>query len=332
MTKVFVVGDLHFSETNKLADLFIEKVDEIMTVGKYDSCILLGDVFHTHEKISEGSLNMVIRLFYRITNHCHLYVLVGNHDMKSGNEFLTNRHALAAFKEWPKITIIDRPQVVKLSKDANVTMCPYVPKGRFMESLKGVKFENTDMVFAHQEFKGAKMGSVISYNGDDWSSKFPQVVSGHIHEKQNLKNNVYYPGVPFDQSFGYTGKRVVTEILFNKGDFKIRSIETGLPRKRTVRMTLEEAEKYVPETDDYIRLVISCKKDEYNEFIKSDHAKNLKKMAGVIIAHKAEDVEEVEELLKDRKLSKCETYRETLEKLVEREDKHVQTIYKKILS
>lgn len=331
MTKVFVVGDLHFSETNKLADLFIEKVDEIMSVGNYDSCILLGDVFHTHEKISEASLNMVIRLFYRITHYCHMYVLVGNHDMKDGNQYLTNRHALAAFKEWPKITVIDKPTVVKLSKDATVTMCPYVPKGRFMESLNNVKWKNTDMIFAHQEFKGAKMGSIISYNGDDWSKNYPQVVTGHIHEKQRLDNNVYYPGVPFDQSFGFTGKRIVTEIVFSRGDFKIRSIETGLPRKRTVRMTIEEAESYVPNTDDYVRLVLSGKREEFNEFTKSDHAKNLKKLGGVIITHKADDIEEVEELLKDRRLSKCETYRETLEKLVEREDKNVQFVYSKVL-
>lgn len=332
MTKVFVVGDLHFSEKNKLAESFIERVNDIMSVGKYDSCILLGDVFHTHEKIYESSLNMVIRLFHTITQYCHLYVLVGNHDFKDGNQYLTNRHSLAPFKDWPHITVIDKPTIVKLSKNATVTMCPFVPKGRFVESMGKLKWRNTDMVFAHQEFKGAKMGSIISCTGDEWTNKYPQVVSGHIHEKQNLKNGVYYPGVPFDQSFGFTGKRIVTEIVFTKGDFRIRSIETGLPRKRTVYKTIEEAEKYMPETDDYIRLVLSGKKEEYNEFIKTDHAKKLRKFAGVVITHKADRTDDIDELLKDRKLAKCNTYKETFKKLVDRENEDVQIVYKKILA
>lgn len=331
MTKVFVIGDIHFSESNKLAEPFIERVDKIMSASKYDACVLLGDVFHTHEKISEAALHMVVRLFKRITQHCHLYVLVGNHDYKDHSQFLSDRHSLVAFKEWPKVTVVDTPQVVKISKDAVVTMCPYVPKGRFIEALNTVSWRKTDMVFGHQEFDGAKDNGIVLYNGDKWSTKNPQVVSGHLHEKQNLAMGVYYPGAPFDHSYGYTGKRVVTEILFNKGDFKIRSIETGLPRKITVHKTIREAESYMPEGDDYVKMVVSGKREEFNEFLKTDHAKKLKKICGVSIIHKADDTEEVETLLQDRKLSKCETYRETLEKLVEKENNDVQSVYHKIL-
>jgi len=331
MTRVFVVGDLHFSVTNKLADQFIERVNNIMNAGKYDHCILLGDIFHTHEKIHETTLNLVIRLFHTITSHCHLYVIVGNHDYKDGNQYLTNRHALAAFAEWPKITVIDRPQIVKFGKDATVAMCPFVPTGRFHEAMDMIKWRRVDMVFCHQEFEGAKMGSVISYKGDKWSTRYPQVVSGHIHDKQNLQNGVYYPGSPYDTAFGFTGKRVVTEIEFTKGEFKIRSIETALPRKVTVRLSLEDAKEYAPDSDDYVRLVVSCRREEFNEFIKTDHAKNLKKYGGVHIAHKNDDDEEVAELLKDRRLAKCDTYRETLQKLVDRESQLVKDLYVEVI-
>lgn len=331
MTRVFVIGDLHFSVTNKLADVFIEKVNDIMKSRKYDSCILLGDVLHTHEKIHEAALDMVIRLINTITAHCHLYIIVGNHDYKDGGQFLTNRHSLAAFREWQHVTVIDKPQVIKLSRKTSVTMCPFVPTGRFHEAISKVSWKDTCMVFCHQEFEGAKMGSIISTTGDKWKSSYPQVVSGHIHDKQNLKNGVYYPGVPYDQSYGYSGKRVVTEIVFDGEDFKLNSIETGLPRKVTVRLSLDDARKYVPDTEDYIRLVVVCRRDEYNEFINTDHAKNLKKYAGVIITHKIDDEEEVVQLLEDRKLSKCDTYRDTLKKLVDQESSFVKNVYKEIL-
>lgn len=331
MTRVFVVGDLHFSRTNMMIDRFIERVNEIMNVRKYDACVLLGDIFHTHEKIEENVLNMVIKLFYTITNHCHLYVIVGNHDYKDGQQFLTNRHALAAFAEWPHVTVIDQPKIVKFGKDASVTMCPFVPTGRFREALDKVDWKKTNMVFCHQEFEGAKMGSVISYEGDKWSTKYPQVVSGHIHEKQNLNNGVYYPGSPYDTSYGFSGKRVMTDIEFVKGEFKIQSIESGLPRKVTVRLNLDEAKEYKPDTDDFIRMVVLCRKEEYNEFLKTDHAKNLKKYAGVKIAHKTENDDEIADILRDKHLSKCETYRDTLEKLVQRESDNVKDLYKNIL-
>ena len=72
---------------------------------------------------------------------------------------------------------------------------PYVPPGRFVEALetyKNINWKDVDCIFAHQEFYGCKMGAILSEEGDKWESKWPLVVSGHIHSRQWINKNIYY--------------------------------------------------------------------------------------------------------------------------------------------
>lgn len=310
--KVLVVGDLHFKVSNKLCEQFISALD----CKGYDACILLGDVLHTHEKISESCMNMVIRLFYKITRQCHLYVIVGNHDYKDASQFLTSRHSLAAFKEWKNVTVVDYPTIVEIC-GKKFTMCPYVSPGRFREAIDVVDWKSTDMIFCHQEFFGVKMGAITSTTGDPWKSSYPRVVSGHIHDRQKLANGVYYPGVPYDHGYGYNGKRIVCVI---DESLRITSIDLGLSRNRLLYMTLEEAEGLEVNENDNYKVVLSCTKTQYADFCKNHKHKNV-----------TFTFNDTETVVNQTSFSKSISYRRVFDKLVAGEGSHVQKMYKEIV-
>jgi hypothetical protein len=95
--------------------------------------------------------------------------------------------------EKQRVTIIDRAQ-----RHGDLVFIPYVPKGRLEEALSGVDMNGCKCVFAHQEFRGARMnarGSFFSPDGDIWPEDAPLVISGHIHGTQQVGRNVYYPGM-----------------------------------------------------------------------------------------------------------------------------------------
>jgi len=314
--RVLTVGDLHYQEDPTLPTLLNKKIDKILAGGQYDCCILLGDILHRFKNIDQPAQSLVTDLFDIITSHCPLFVLVGNHDYINATQFLTDKHSLLPFKRWPRIKIIDTPQIVKFST-CKIALVPYVPKGQFLEALetsatKG-KWENVDMIFAHQEFKGCKMGGVVSVDGDCWSDKFPPVISGHCHTKHIVGENIIYIGMPYD--LGYESEeRFVAEVIFkNDGKNKINYIPTGLPKKQLLRLSLDEAKKWAPEGTDYYKLKIICTKEEFRHFSKSAHAKDLR-MAGVKLVHVSMDDKKAEEIL--QKKQGCQTYREIFQKLV----------------
>ena len=106
-----------------------------------------------------------------------------------------------ALKKWDNVCVVDKPIITKIG-EVNIAMCPYVPNGRFVEALSttiGNDWRNCRMIFAHQEFKGCKMGHIISTEGDEWSDEYPPIISGHIHDYQKI-NNIFYPGSAIQHS------------------------------------------------------------------------------------------------------------------------------------
>jgi DNA repair exonuclease SbcCD nuclease subunit len=330
-TKILVVGDLHYQEGDLIMPgLFNKKIDKILDEGKYDCCVLLGDVFHKFENVNTHASKMVYNLFSIITDYCPLFVLVGNHDFINGRQFLTENHSLLPYKKWQKVMIIDQPKRIKMP-NCRLLFVPYVPKGRFFEALEDVdKWESVDMIFAHQEFQGCQMGGYVSVDGDGWSEKFPPIISGHCHSKHKIKN-ITYPGTPYDIGYGGSEKRYVAEVVFTEDSYKINYILTNLPRKKVIRLTCKEAREWVPEGIDYYKLKIVSTKEEYTSFRGSSHAKDLVN-TGVKIEHVPSDRKRIDEFLEKRKNDSkgCETYKDIFRNLVKKEG--LDEISKKIFT
>lgn len=103
---------------------------------------------------------------------------------------------------------IAKPRVLRIQNKYPILFMPYVPPGRFIEAItEYLKFSHKSnklmeiksikdfsLIFAHQEFKGVCYGPIESTKGDDWPNDYPLVISGHIHNKHFLKDNIFYTG------------------------------------------------------------------------------------------------------------------------------------------
>lgn len=319
---VLVIGDLHFQEKDPpLFNLFIEKISDWLVDKKI--CILLGDIQHKFKTVDREAQTLVTKLFKKITKTCKLYVLVGNHDYDNGSQFLTENHTLMPFKEWPNVEIIDKPKVVYLALYARILLVPYVPKGRFMEAIQNINLNEIDMIFAHQEFKGANMGGIISEDGDSWSETLPPIVSGHLHKRQKLGKNITYIGMPYDLGWDESDKRYVANILFTETNTKIKYIPTDMPRKIVLKLNFKEALEWKkPDDDSYYKLKVVCTKEEFKQIGKKDA-----KMIHISIDEK--NIEKFLEI-KRQEAGKCDKYSIIFNNLVQKEGGQVAALYKKI--
>ncbi len=104
---------------------------------------------------------------------------------------------------WTKrVYVVDTPVVLAApGTGRRYTFVPYVPNGRFVEALgMAPGWETSELIFAHQDFKGAVYNGLASDTGDLWDSEdLPMVISGHIHDYQELPK-VVYPGSPIQHA------------------------------------------------------------------------------------------------------------------------------------
>src|SRR5690606_21914275 len=110
-----------------------------------------------------------------------------------------------ALKDWKNTYIVDKPYTLKLDTKNNPLyfyFVPYVQPSRFAEALKlhDVDPNYFHLGFSHQEYKGCKMGSVVSEEGDVWPYDKP-IVTGHVHDQQMIANKngklyINYIGTP----------------------------------------------------------------------------------------------------------------------------------------
>jgi len=263
MITALVIGDVHIKTTNiPDIDIFIKKVCDIIILEKPEFTVLLGDILDTFEKINTFELNKAIELIDKIRKLSKLYVLIGNHDMVNCLQYLTENHWANSLKSWDNVVIVD-----KTIEENNFVYTPYVPNGRFIDALNELQetynWKNAKCIFAHQEFYGAKMGSIISEDGDKWMSNYPNVVSGHLHMNQRPQKNIYYPGSSMQVAYGETDDNIVSLLTFTNNNFDIKEIPLGMTRKKIIYTTIENAE--IPEEDVNNKIKMSISGD-YEEF------------------------------------------------------------------
>jgi hypothetical protein len=268
MLKILLIGDTHFKVDNALeSDDFISKCLDYVDTEKenLDLVVLLGDILDTHEKIN-------LLPFYRATNFIinlsklvKTFVLIGNHDRLNNAVFLTDEHPFIGLKEHnPNLLIVD--EVVEY---LDMLFVPYVPKGKFMKALHTVypppdpknpdpdnefNLGNYSVVFAHQEFIGAKMLDYESQDGDYWSLDNPPVYSGHIHQYQRLRN-VIYVGTPFQTSFTDDDNKRLMLLTLDE-DIQEERIELPLVKKRQITINVKDVSSYEIDEDYITRLII----------------------------------------------------------------------------
>jgi DNA repair exonuclease SbcCD nuclease subunit len=275
---VLFIGDVHFQASNiPEVDLFIEKITELAIEKQPTLIIIAGDLLHTHERLHTTPLNKAYDFVDKMRKIALTYVLVGNHDLESNQEFLTHNHWMCGMKEWVNTVIVDTVMTYRLLEHKFV-LVPYVAPGRFIEALDTCEedWNDASCIFAHQEFAGCKMGAIVSIDGDKWPITNPHVVSGHIHSRQIVQENVYYPGAAMQHAFGESEKNVIPLLTFHEGGYEREEIELDLPRKKIVYMNVDDVDTYVPpETNDKIKVTVSGEYEDFKALKKTARYKKL---------------------------------------------------------
>lgn len=299
MSKVITIGDPHFQMSNMTeVKVFVQKCLEYAERHKnLFAIVVLGDILHDHERVHSTALNVAVDFLNRLAEIAPTYVLVGNHDLINNSQFLTQNHWMNALKINKNITVVDNV-IEENWLGKCVMMAPFVPNGRFIEALetceKGVHaWREADAIFAHQEFRGVKMGSIISEHGDKWEEDSPFVITGHIHTNQTPQPNVYYPGSALQVAFGESERNIIAEVdLNNLGRKGIVEIELGLQRKKIVYADSSSLSKIVKSLapggshEKYkLKVCVDGTKEEFKALKKTPAFKKLQK-AGVKVVYK----------------------------------------------
>lgn len=297
--KILVIADTHFKHNNEIeTNLMCDKIYQVVLEQKPEIIVMLGDQLDTHNIIHMEPLNRALSFMLKLSQLCYmLYVLVGNHDRKSNTDFLSNISPFESCKLWPNTKIITNVNILEY-KDFKFVFLPYVPNGRFMEALatENITAENIteyNIIFAHQEFKGCKMGAIVSSHGDEYPADFPLCISGHIHDFQILQGNIMYPGTPIQLGYGTSPSKGVLMLNIENRDGNITNnpnhfisnnayisyefFDLKLPKKLIVNLTPEELSTYILPENCFVRL--NCKGDSkaIKEITKLDSVKEMLK-------------------------------------------------------
>lgn len=105
---------------------------------------------------------------------------------------------------------------------------------------------DASIVFAHQEFYGAKMGHMISVKGDKLPLNHPFVVTGHIHDYQKPQANILYTGTPIQHSFGDTVDKTISLLTWDGTSWIEERIDLGLVRRKCFHLKPHELINWSP--------------------------------------------------------------------------------------
>ncbi|HKT21748.1 MAG TPA: metallophosphoesterase, partial [Nitrososphaerales archaeon] len=200
--RVLVVGDPHL-KVSRIDDSreFLRKLVAEATSGKHSKAVILGDLFDTFAVIRSEVLSIWFEALSSMSERLgknNLILLVGNHDyagVRGGS------HALEPFR--PIATVVDQVTAVEVG-GAQAWFMPFVrDNGSFEEVCREIPAGS--VLFCHQSFNGAQFenGFYDPHGANpECVAHLSRVVSGHVHTRQAVGENIWYPGTPFQQGFG----------------------------------------------------------------------------------------------------------------------------------
>lgn len=295
MVSVLVIGDPHFKVSNvNETDAMVTAIVREAHLRKPKFIVVLGDVLDRHETIHVSPLTRSIKFLALLKDIAPTYVLIGNHDLKNNRQYLSEEHPFTACKYWgPNMTIVDTTTQITVDNHT-FTFLPYVPPGFFVDALDvcgSNSWQSSTCIFAHQEFKGCQMGAIISEEGDEWPLNYPYVVSGHIHDFQELQPNIMYTGTPIQHAFGDRHDKSIVHFTFSSPTERTyERIDLMLPKKHIVRLMCGDVPSYVPQTNCELKITIKGTSGEIKAIMKHPNIESWKK-AGHKINYKDVPIE-----------------------------------------
>ncbi|AYD68191.1 DNA repair exonuclease [Heliothis virescens ascovirus 3j] len=236
--RLLFVGDPHFKRDN-FEQTQCYAAECVLTYSNMTDddgrcCVLAGDILDGHGVIDMQCLNRAVRFINDLAVHGPVFVLIGNHDYYNNSQYLSENHWMNCLKNHNgRVFVIDKPTMVD-----GVVFAPYVPNGRFLEALNvhTPQWKHARLIVAHQELRGVSLRpDIVSVSGDVWNDDYPQLVSGHIHTRQKINNNIWYPGSVIQQNFGDHGESVVVVLNIDRtpgNGYTYKDVKISVPTKR----------------------------------------------------------------------------------------------------
>lgn len=242
LLRFHAIGDPHISKRH--IGLSMEAIENtIKYINKNPNVhfiVIMGDILDTHDESKLTLQRIAIDWINRLSEKIHTIVLIGNHDRPSNMDMFSETHPFMGMKDIPgKLTIVNKPKALIIkgedTKPHTVLFMPYVPPGKFIsgfnlfldqmhkvgkwKSIRGIG--DFPLVFAHQEFKGAPYGPVVSTKGDVWPDTYGQIISGHIHTRIRLTNNIYYTGSLYPITTAESNDKGIVTCTYNSSTRKL---------------------------------------------------------------------------------------------------------------
>jgi DNA repair exonuclease SbcCD nuclease subunit len=274
---ILILGDPHFKRDNvtHMEKINKEILDLIINI-KPNIVVSLGDTLDTHDRVHQMPANCAYKFYFEISKLVPLYVIVGNHDRINNSDYLTDMSSLYPLSNTPNITIVTKPLRV-----GDILYVPYVYPGKFTETVID-HLDNCKLIFAHQEFTGAKF-SIKPSTVEDWEYNIP-IISGHIHEYQVI-NNITYVGTYLQQTYAENSDKALLYIEMD-ADSNITLTKriklNSTPKKKIVHINYNDMSNYVHNQDYLVKAIIHLDTTQKHALVNNTHYINIKKCVDLI--------------------------------------------------
>jgi DNA repair exonuclease SbcCD nuclease subunit len=252
--RILFIGDPHLKINRfDLAKQFLTWLNQLIEEQKPDLVVNLGDTFDTHAVLrSEITSEFMVGHVYKTLDlGIKYFYLLGNHDMYKPND--AKYHAMLTYKDKiPNLTVIDK--TIELH---GMTFVPYQPNAISFPK------KTLPICVAHQTFIGADYGPIRAEDGVDASSieGCEIIISGHIHKKHTLGQQVLYVGSPFSQNASDVDQ-IKGITIFDTATYETKFFETPLPKWRSFKVEVTQ-EYNVEELNSELTSCIKGSKDHW---------------------------------------------------------------------
>ena len=277
MVKLLVLGDVHIKNNNlDEVNVLMDRVVEACNQHKPSGIVQLGDFIDKYTNSADVIHAARENLTY-LSSYAQTYVIAGNHEMRNNQCYLPEVHALSFMTDMvPEVSVFSSPTIVK-AHGLKLCFCPYVPPGKLIETLDKhcPDWKSCNLVFAHQEIKGCQFGDsvkkdvepVTSSHGDVWHSSYPMLISGHIHYRHKVSENMIYPGSCLQNNFGEMQDKSFMLLEITNEGVTYEHIPTLIQPRLAVSTKIEELDDLnIPLTQHNkgarLRLRVSGKKEQ----------------------------------------------------------------------
>jgi DNA repair exonuclease SbcCD nuclease subunit len=201
--KILLIGDMHVQSSNleDTAEIF-KLIDQILVDDNQISAVcLLGDIFHTHNIVKQepaffvrSQIEKIINKFKKEDRQIRWVALAGNHDFSTPSAVYVENAVRMVLGDLIEV-VDDEPLNI-----SDFSFLPFIGDNeKFIQVCNSLP--KTSIVVCHQTFDGSRYENNQTAPHGVNQNDIPQkiVISGHIHTKQNLKNNhneIAYVGTP----------------------------------------------------------------------------------------------------------------------------------------